>query len=66
LFISADAAQEKEKKNKKVLLLTGVSKSAAHRLSTPYGKISRGRPSLGMWILKFKHGLVSLTLEPIL
>ena len=29
LFISADAAQEKEKKEKKVLLPTGVSKSAA-------------------------------------
>jgi hypothetical protein len=29
LFISADAAQEKEKK-KKVLLCTGVLKSAAH------------------------------------
>jgi hypothetical protein len=30
LFISADAAQEKEKKEKKVLLPTGASKSAAH------------------------------------
>jgi hypothetical protein len=30
LLISADAAQEKEKKEKKVLLPTGVSKSAAH------------------------------------
>jgi hypothetical protein len=30
LFISADAAQEKEKKYKKVLLPTCVSKSAAH------------------------------------
>jgi hypothetical protein len=29
-FISADAAQEKEKKRKKVLLPAGVSKSAAH------------------------------------
>jgi hypothetical protein len=30
LFISDDAAQEKEKKEKKGLLPTGVSKSAAH------------------------------------
>jgi hypothetical protein len=30
LFISADAAQEKEKKEKKVLLPTGVSKSTVH------------------------------------
>jgi hypothetical protein len=30
LFISADAAQEKEKKDKKVLLPAGVSKSATH------------------------------------
>jgi hypothetical protein len=33
LFISADAAKEKEKKRKKVLLLTGVSKSAAHTVN---------------------------------
>jgi hypothetical protein len=30
LVISADASQEKEKKEKKVLLPTGVSKSTAH------------------------------------
>jgi hypothetical protein len=30
LFISANAAQEKEKKEKKVLQPTGVSKSVAH------------------------------------
>jgi hypothetical protein len=30
LLISADAAQEREKKEKKVLLPTGVSKSTAH------------------------------------
>jgi hypothetical protein len=30
LFISADDAQEKRKKEKKVLLPSGVSKSAAH------------------------------------
>jgi hypothetical protein len=30
LFISADAAEEKEKKEKKVLLPNGVSKSTAH------------------------------------
>jgi hypothetical protein len=30
LFISADAAQEKEKKEKKVLLPIGVSKCKAH------------------------------------
>jgi hypothetical protein len=30
LFISAYAAQEKEKKDKKVLLPTGISKSSAH------------------------------------
>jgi hypothetical protein len=32
LFLSANAAQEKEKKEKKVLLPTGVSKSTAHAL----------------------------------
>jgi hypothetical protein len=30
LFLSANAAQEKEKKEKKVVLPTGVSKSTAH------------------------------------
>jgi hypothetical protein len=30
VFISANAAQEKEKKEKKVLLPAGISKSAAH------------------------------------
>jgi hypothetical protein len=30
MFISVNAAQEKEKKEKKVLLPTGVSKSATH------------------------------------
>jgi hypothetical protein len=30
LFISIKAAEEKEKKEKKVVLPTGVSKSAAH------------------------------------
>jgi hypothetical protein len=33
LFISANAAQEKEKKAKKVLLPTGVSKSTAHTVT---------------------------------
>jgi hypothetical protein len=32
LFITANAAQEKEKKEKKVLQPTGVSKSVAHAL----------------------------------
>jgi hypothetical protein len=33
LFLSANAAQEKEKKRKKVPLPTGVSKSTAHTVN---------------------------------
>jgi hypothetical protein len=42
LFMSANAAQEKEKKRKKLLLPTGVSKSAAHwryKVCSPYSNV---------------------------
>jgi hypothetical protein len=41
LFISANVANEKEKKKKQVLLPACVSKSAAHRASTHYALFVR-------------------------
>jgi hypothetical protein len=49
LFISADAAQEKKKKEKKVLLPRGVSKATAHTVVRGWDPIFCSNVHLGVF-----------------